>query len=178
MHMWTYIAVAVAIRLVTLAISTRNEARLRAQGAVEIGAGNSMLLAAAHTAYYLVAIAEGAMRGLTFDTLAAVGLAIYIFGAVMLFVVIASLGRFWTVKVFLAPDHQLHRGWLFRAVRHPNYYLAILPELIGLALSLHAWWTLAVGLPLYLISLFTRIRQEEAAMAERFADYRAGGTAT
>ena len=44
-------------------------------------------------------------------------------------------------------------------------------ELIGFALTLHAFWTLAVGMPLYLIPLFVRISQEEKAMRVHFPQY-------
>lgn len=60
---------------------------------------------------------------------------------------------------------------LFRFVRHPNYYLNIIPELIGFALTLHAFWTLAIGLPLYLVPLVIRIRQEEGTMRAHFPEY-------
>jgi len=60
---------------------------------------------------------------------------------------------------------------LFRWVRHPNYFVSIIPELVGFALALNAYWTLVVGLPLYCIPLFIRIRQEEAAMVEAVPGY-------
>ena len=54
-------------------------------------------------------------------------------------------------------------------MRHPNYFLNILPELVGFALVLHAYYTLIIGLPFYLIPLIIRIRQEESAMRAKFA---------
>jgi isoprenylcysteine carboxyl methyltransferase (ICMT) family protein YpbQ len=160
---------AVLFRLATLLVSIRNQRRLQARGAVEIGALNSSVLAALHTAFYLAAIAEGAIRGPALDAVSIAGIVLYLFGAVMLIVVIRELGEIWTVRVFIAPDHTLNTSWLFRVTRHPNYYLAILPELVGLALAFHAWLTLIVGLPVYLVSLIVRIRQEEAAMKAKFA---------
>ena len=163
---------AVVFRLATLFVSIRNERRLKAQGAVEIGATNSLALALAHTAYYLAAIVESTRSGgFVLDATTVAGLAIYLFGAVMLIVVIRSLGRLWTVKLLIASDHVLVTNRLFRWVRHPNYYLNILPELIGFALALHAYGTLLIGLTLYLIPLIIRIRQEEAAMRARFTTY-------
>jgi isoprenylcysteine carboxyl methyltransferase (ICMT) family protein YpbQ len=160
---------AVLFRLATLVVSIRNQRRLQARGAVEIGALNSSIMAALHTAFYLAAIAEGAIRGPALDVISLIGIVLYLFGAVMLIVVMRELGPLWTVRVFIAPDHVLNTRWLFRVVRHPNYYLAILPELVGLALAFHAGLTLAIGLPLYLVSMVVRIRQEEAAMQAKFA---------
>lgn len=172
--MFTAFAIlAVLVRFGTLFISIRNERRLKAAGAEEIGAANSTALALAHTAFYVAAIAEGLgwRSPLQLDAISLLGLVIYLFGMAMLVVVIRSLGRLWTVKLLLARDHVLVESPLFRRVRHPNYFLNILPELIGFALTLHAFWTLAIGLPIYLIPLITRIRQEEAAMRARFAAY-------
>jgi isoprenylcysteine carboxyl methyltransferase (ICMT) family protein YpbQ len=167
-----FVLLAVAFRIVTLAISIRNERRLKARGAVEAGAVNSAMLALAHIAFYVAAIGEGfSSGGHGFDAAAILGLAIYLFGAAMLIVVIRSLGRFWTVKLILAPDHELVANPLFRWVRHPNYFLNLLPELIGFALALHAFNTLWIGLPLYLVPLIIRIWQEENAMRARFPAY-------
>src|SRR5437870_13907816 len=35
-------------------------------------------------------------------------------------------------KLLIASDHTLNQSGLFRWVRHPNYFLNILPELVGL----------------------------------------------
>ena len=82
-----------------------------------------------------------------------------------------SLGPLWTVKIIINHRHPLVRTGLFRWVRHPNYFVSIIPELVGFALALNAYWTLVVGLPLYCIPLFIRIRQEEAAMVEAVPGY-------
>jgi hypothetical protein len=84
----------------------------------------------------------------------------------------AHTPRVWTVKLYLAPGHALNRHRLFRRVRHPNYFLNVLPELIGLALAFHAVATTVTVLPLYLVSLGIRIAQEEQVMRRRFPDYR------
>lgn len=166
-----FVAFALAFRLATLAISIRNERALKRAGSEEHGRGVSALLAAAHVAFYAAAIAEGFWRGAAFDALSLVGLLLYAFGAVMLLVVIGLLGRLWTVKLVIAADHRLVDHPLFRRVRHPNYYLNILPELVGLGLTLHAYGTLLVGLPVYLVPLILRIRQEERLMTTRFEGY-------
>ena len=90
---------------------------------------------------------------------------------IMLFVVIGLLGRWWTVKLIVAREHELVAHPMFRWVRHPNYYLNILPELTGLALALHAFCAMVIGLPCYVLILAIRIRLEECVMKERFAEY-------
>lgn len=49
--------------------------------------------------------------------------------------------------------------------------LNVIPELLGLALLMKAWLTLAVLLPLYLAALGVRIRQEERAMRDACPGY-------
>lgn len=169
--LWLFILAAIVFRLATLALSRRNEARLRQAGALEVGRRNSRDLTLAHIVIYLAAIVEGLLRGLPADLISASGVALYGFGAIMLILVMRGLGSIWTVKVFLASDHVLVRSWLFRRVRHPNYYLAIVPELAGLMLAMHAFVTLAAMLPIYGALLAVRIRLEEAAMRQRFAAY-------
>ncbi len=96
---------------------------------------------------------------------------LYSISVISIIFVIRLLGRLWTVRLLIAPNHSLIRHPLFRIVRHPNYYLNILPELAGFALVLHAYLTLLIGLPLYLIPLVTRMHQEEAVMRRNFTDY-------
>jgi isoprenylcysteine carboxyl methyltransferase (ICMT) family protein YpbQ len=167
-----FFAAALVFRLAMLAVSIRHEKALKREGAVEIGAGNSKLLALTHTAFYFAALAEGLYRKPQFDRISLAGSVLYGFGILALLIVVRLLGRLWTVKLLLARDHELVVHPLFRAVRHPNYYLNLLPELLGFALIFHAYMTLVVGLALYAIPLSTRIRQEEAAMSERFASYK------
>ncbi|CAN7702479.1 hypothetical protein LJR231_005812 [Phyllobacterium sp. LjRoot231] len=169
--LFIFIILAVAFRLITLAISIKNERKLKAAGAMEFGEINTRVLALSHIAFYLCAITEYGFSDYQADALTVVGLVIYLIGAFFLVVVIASLNSQWTVKLIIAPNHFLVTTPLFRFVRHPNYYLNIIPELIGFALTLHAFWTLAIGLPLYLVPLVIRIRQEEGTMRAHFPEY-------
>lgn len=164
-----FFGLGTAIRLASLAVSKRHEAALRRAGAVEHGALTTRLLALAHVLFYLACLGEGWLRGARFDGLSLAGLVVYLAAIAMLVWIVRLLGPIWTVKVMIAPGHPVNRHWLFRTVRHPNYFLNILPELVGFALIFHALWTLALGLPVYLVILANRIRQEEEAMRALFA---------
>ncbi|MDO4795012.1 MAG: isoprenylcysteine carboxyl methyltransferase family protein [Brachymonas sp.] len=152
------------IRLVSLAVSIKNEKALIAAGARQFGARNSKLLSVAHIAYYFAALAESHIRGVRFDVISAAGTALVAFALAMLFYVIHALGPIWTVKLYIHPQHTVNRSWLFRHVRHPNYFLNIIPELIGIGLLCHAWNVMLIGLPIYGAILAVRIRQEHEAM--------------
>ena len=159
---------AVVCRVASLVVSLRHEAALKRAGAIEYGALNSNLLAACHVVFYAAAIWEGWARGPVLDTVAAAGIALYLLALLFLVYVVRLLGRLWTVKLIIAADHELVTHPLFRAIRHPNYFLNIVPELIGLTLALHSYRTLAIGLPIYLVPLVVRIVQEEKVMKRRF----------
>ena len=167
-----FFVVAAVLRLGSLFVSIRNEARLRAEGAEEFGAGNSRLMASLHALFYVGAFTESWWRESQIGPWAWLGFALYGGAMLVLLHVVRELGRLWTVKVLVAKRHTLNQSWLFRAVRHPNYYLNIVPELVGLALAMGAWSTLIFLLPCYLLALFRRIRIEEEVMRERFPAYR------
>lgn len=160
------------LRAISLGVSVRNEKRLKSAGAVEYGRRNSLALAGFHGLVYLGTIVEAFVRQTRLDGVGIVGLALYVLSMLFLTLVIRELGALWTVKLILAHGHTLDRSWLFRTIRHPNYVLNIIPELVGLVLICHAWITAAAILPPYVISLAIRIRQEERVMGERFAEYR------
>jgi isoprenylcysteine carboxyl methyltransferase (ICMT) family protein YpbQ len=166
-----FITAAVAFRIVMLLVSMRNEQALRKDGAIEYGAQNSRWLALAHIGFYIAASIEALVRPPSFDLVTIIGLFLYGFATVMLLVVAQLLGRLWTVKLMIARDHALVTHPLFQWVRHPNYYLNILPELVGFALTLHAYFTLVIGLAVYAIPLGLRIVQEERTMREHFPGY-------
>jgi isoprenylcysteine carboxyl methyltransferase (ICMT) family protein YpbQ len=166
-----FFCAALAFRLATLGISIRNEKLLKRAGAIEYGRENSLLLAAIHAIYYIAAAAEGSIRHTQLDWYSIVGMSLYSLGAIALFMVISVLGRLWTIKLMIAPNHVLVNHAIFRLVRHPNYFLNIPAELFGLALACHSIVTMTVSIPLYLILLSIRIREEQRVMSERFSNY-------
>ena len=163
--------VAGVLRLGGLAVSMHNEKALKAPRAREYGRRTRRLLALAHTLFYLGAFAEGLWRGTQPTPWTMVGLLLYAMSVIAFVLVWRALNRLWTVKLLIASDHVLNQSALFRWVRHPNYFLNIIPELCGLALIMGAWIVLVIGLPCYLLVLRVRIRQEEQVMYQHFPQY-------
>jgi isoprenylcysteine carboxyl methyltransferase (ICMT) family protein YpbQ len=162
---------ALSIRLVSLYISIRNEKQLKANGAVEYGKANSLILTLSHVAFYGSALVEMLIRRPSLNYITGIGMLVFAFSMLVLFAVIHALGSVWTVKLIISPQQVVIKSFLFRIFRHPNYFLNIIPELIGIALLCQSFITLFIGLPLYLIPLTIRIRQEESIMRNTFADY-------
>jgi isoprenylcysteine carboxyl methyltransferase (ICMT) family protein YpbQ len=166
--------ILVIARLISIFISAANERKLKKMGAVEYGKRNSALLVLVHFAYYFACVTEGILNGAFFnDGISYLGLGIYAFSILMLYYVIHAIRHVWTVKLIIAPrsHHVINKSPLFKYIKHPNYFLNIIPELIGFALFFHAWITLVAGMIIYLVPLITRIRQEEAVMKEHFSEY-------
>jgi len=98
-------------------------------------------------------------------------MALFTFSMLMLLLVIRELGSLWTIKLIIAKDHPVNKSILFRFIKHPNYFLNVLPELVAIGLICQAWTVLMVGLPLYLIPLGIRIYQEERIMKAQVKGY-------
>ena len=166
----TFIA-CLLIRLISLGKSIYNEKRLKANGAVEYGKINSFVLTLSHIFFYASCLWEALHYEKEINSYSYWGVGLFIFSMIMLWWVIIHLGSIWTVKLIISSDHVLKTNLLFKYVRHPNYYLNVIPELIAIALICNAWYTLIIGLPLYAIPLVLRIREEEKRMKEKFEMY-------
>jgi isoprenylcysteine carboxyl methyltransferase (ICMT) family protein YpbQ len=165
---------AFVLRGISLAISFRNERRLRREGAVEYGRSGTVLLTGVGVVYAVSALVEGVLRRVQFEAITVWGIAIHALSMIALFYVIYQLREVWTVRVLIARDHRLVDTWLFRTVRHPNYFLNLIPEYVGLTLVFQAWITAVLLFPLLVVAIGIRIVQEERAMREAFPGYGEG----
>jgi protein-S-isoprenylcysteine O-methyltransferase len=104
------------------------------------------------------------------------GLVFFVAGLALRWWAIIVLGRFFTVDVQIAPDHQLIDSGPFRVMRHPSY-TGVLLAFAGFGLSLANWAALLVLLLPITAALIHRIIVEEAALrralGQRYLDYTA-----
>ena len=159
------------VRLLTLFISINNEKALKKAGAKEYGRFNSIILTTLHILFYFSACVEGYIKRVQYDQVTIIGIIIYVSSMLALFYVIQKLSQIWTVKLIIAEDHPLDKSFLFRYIRHPNYFLNIIPELIGWTLLLKSYVVFSIIFPVYMVSLSVRIKQEEKLMKLKFSDY-------
>ena len=106
-----------------------------------------------------------------------IGLILFIAGLIIRWIAIVHLGRFFTVNVAIAEDHQLITTGPYRYVRHPSY-TGTLMIFLGFGLCMLNIFSLAaVFLPITAAFLW-RMHVEEAALrdafGERYQDYTAG----
>lgn len=163
--LYIFFIVIALFRIRVLLISKRNEQELLESGGKEYGKIFSKLLAILHTLFYFCALFEGIYKKVQFDNIGLIGTLIIGLSFFILIRVIQILGKYWTVKLIFADKHTLNTNWLFKHVKHPNYFLNIIPELIGVTLVFHAWYTLLILLMPYGICLYLRIREENQLLA-------------
>lgn len=98
-----------------------------------------------------------------------VGVILFILGLILRWYAIIHLGRFFTVNVAIAADHQLVDTGPYRFVRHPSYTGALL-AFIGFAMAMRNWASfLVIAIPIGLGFLY-RIKVEERALVEAFGE--------
>ena len=102
-----------------------------------------------------------------------IGVALFVGGIGLRWYSILHLGRFFTVSVSIATDHQLIDTGPYRFVRHPSYTGALI-AFIGFALVMRNWMSVIVlSLPIAFAFLY-RIHVEERALIEALGErYRA-----
>lgn len=119
-------------RLAELLLSARNEKRLRAAGAYEVGRGHYPVMVVLHAAWlgglWVLAPGRAVAWGLV---------AIYVLLQLARYWTIASLKERWTTRVLVLPGAPLVASGPYRFVRHPNYVvvaleIALLPLAFGL----------------------------------------------
>lgn len=160
------VVLMVGERLVELAISRRNERRLRARGARESGAGHYPAMVALHTAWLAASVLEPWLLERPFVPALAVAAGLALAAAMaMRYWVIATLGDRWCTRVLVPPGEPPVTGGPYRWLRHPNY-LAVAVEAFALPLIHTAWLTAVVLGGANLALLATRIRAEDRALAE------------
>ncbi|PZR71129.1 MAG: protein-S-isoprenylcysteine methyltransferase [Chthoniobacterales bacterium] len=93
------------------------------------------------------------------------GVIVFVFGLLFRIYAIVRLGRFFTVNVAIAPDHQLVDAGPYRLIRHPSY-TGSLVAFFGLALTLGNWLSLLVMmLPIFAVFVY-RMNVEERALID------------
>jgi methyltransferase len=158
---WFVVLIA-AQRLLELAISRRNTARLLRQGGVEVGASHYPLLVLLHVAWLLALwLATSVDSVVSLPWLAA-----YLMLEVARIWIMTTLGRYWTTRVVHLPGVPLVRQGPYRYCRHPNYVI-VAGEIAVAPMVLGEWQIAVVFSILNAAMLAWRIRIEDSALATR-----------
>jgi len=159
---YAILAAVVAQRLVELAWARRNTKRLKARGAVEVGARHYPLIVLLHVTW-LSAIALFLPRP---AVIYAVPLALFLLLQLVRIWILVTLGPYFTTRIITLPGAALVRTGPYRFVRHPNY-VVVAGEILSLPLVFGEPLVALVFTLLNAAMLYWRIRVEEAALASR-----------
>ncbi|MEO7166670.1 MAG: isoprenylcysteine carboxylmethyltransferase family protein [Spartobacteria bacterium] len=97
------------------------------------------------------------------------GLILFILGLIIRWIAIVHLGRFFTVNVAIAADHELIKTGPYRHVRHPSYTGTLL-IFLGFGLCTLNYFSLAVIFLPITAAFLWRMHVEEEALKEAFGD--------
>jgi methyltransferase len=145
-------------RLAELVHSHRNETRLRAQGAIEHGAGHYPAMVAIHASWlaalwwFAAVLRPNLWLLLVFLILQ--GLRVW---------VLATLGPRWTTRILVLPSAPLVARGPYRFLPHPNYAV-VTAEILVLPLAYGLLWLALLFSCLNAAILWVRIRAEDQAL--------------
>lgn len=97
------------------------------------------------------------------------GEAFILTGIIFRFIIIRSLGKYFTVDVTIKEDHKIKKEGFYQYVRHPSYSFSLLTSL-GLGLYLNNWLSLILAILPPFLAFTYRIRVEELALIEQFGE--------
>jgi methyltransferase len=160
------VALVAAQRLAELAHSGRNEARLRARGAIEHAPRQVSMLAMLHGAWLVSMVAEVWLLDRLLQLRDAIpALLLFLIGQLLRLTAIRTLGDRWTVGVWTLPGVPRLRSGLYARLPHPNY-LGVALEIAALPL-VHGAVVTAVGFSLLnAAALRLRLEVESRALRE------------
>jgi methyltransferase len=143
--------------------SRRNEAILRARGAIEPSGDVYPWMQVAYPGCFVAIVAESALRDQPAGAGALTGAVIFALAKALKYSAIAALGDRWTFRVLVLPDAPLVTGGPYRWLRHPNY-VGVAGELAGAALMAGSAITGAIAFVTFGGMMLARIRVEERAL--------------
>ncbi|HYL48395.1 MAG TPA: isoprenylcysteine carboxylmethyltransferase family protein [Stellaceae bacterium] len=158
------VGLVAAARVSELVYSAHNARALKERGAIELGGGHYSLIVALHAAWLAALIVFVPWSApINWFWLGA-----YIALQVLRLWTIASLGPFWTARIYSLPGTKLVRRGPYRFVAHPNY-LIVAGEIAVLPLVFGAWRIALAFSVINAVLLAWRIRIEERGLEPRRA---------
>jgi methyltransferase len=154
------LAVVLTVMAAEARLSQQNERALRRRGALEPSDDVYRMMRWAYPTAFVVMAVEGAMFGMQPGPATIAGTLLFGASKALKFWAIASLRDRWTFRVLVIPGAPLVRHGPYAMLRHPNY-LAVVGELVSMALFVGARATGPVTVLLFGLLLRRRIRTEE-----------------
>lgn len=158
--------VALLFMLAELRVSRFHERALRARGAVAPPDPAYPFMRWSYPGVFVAMAIEGVLAGGAPSAVRVAGILIFVAAKGLKVWAIRSLGERWTFRVFVLPSAPLVTRGPYRFIRHPNY-VAVIGELLGMALVVGAPVTGGLSLVWFAYLLRRRIESEEHALRLR-----------
>jgi methyltransferase len=168
-------AVVVGLMLAETRLSVKHERALRARGAIEPRGDVYFAMLMLYPLAFALMYFEGVARAQVFSEVKAssagpawwlAGILLMVASKTLKYWAIASLGDRWTFRVLVLPGAPLVRTGPYRYVDHPNY-IAVVGELVGMALIMSAWITGPIMILAFGVALLMRLRVETRALRDQ-----------
>ncbi|QUG42437.1 isoprenylcysteine carboxyl methyltransferase [Psychrobacillus sp. INOP01] len=159
------ISLVIIQRLIEVAIAKRNEKRMLAQGAYEVGASHYPYMVTMHVCFFISLIVEVIVFNRSISALFPLFLLLFIFVQLLRVWCLTSLGSFWNTKIIILPNANVVKSGPYIYLRHPNYVVVCL-EILLLPFMFQAYFTAVAFTLLNLVMLSVRIPMEEKALRD------------
>jgi methyltransferase len=146
-------------RLGELVLARRNTEKLKARGAIEVGASHYPLVVAVHTAWLIALWVFGRDQDVNL-----VALAVFVLLQALRVWILATLGSRWTTRIIVLRGEPLITSGPYHYFSHPNYAVVV-GEIALLPLALHLPGIAIVFSLLNAAVLVIRIRAETRALS-------------
>ena len=143
--------------------SRRNEALLRARGAVEPPGDVHAWMQIVYPGCFVAIVVEAALRRQPAGAGAIAGAVIFLLAKALKYWAIAALGDRWSFRVLVLPGEPLVTKGPYQWLRHPNY-VGVAGELIGAAVMAGSPVTGVIAFVAFGGMMLARIRVEERAL--------------
>ena len=171
---WFFLALFILLasqRIYELRLSRQHEEWIRSQGGIEVGAGHFRVMQILHILWFISMLAEVFLLGRsTHLYLAIPAFLVFLVGQFLRYAAILTLGKRWTVRIFILPGKAPIESGIYRWIRHPNY-LGVILEIAAFPMIGNAFLTALIFSIANAVLLAYRIRMEEHAL-ETYNHYR------
>jgi methyltransferase len=144
-------------------IARRHEQQLRQRGAVEPPGDVYAMMRWAYPGAFVAMAVEGALFGQPGAPIVLAGACVLGAAKALKWWAMASLGTRWTFRVLIVPGAPLVGTGPYAVLRHPNY-VAVVGELLSMALLVGAVISGPISVLLFGLLLRQRIRLEDRAL--------------
>lgn len=175
MIFYIILSIVIVQRLLELVIAKRNEKKMRAHGAYEVGASHYPFMILLHVSFFVSLLTEVHYFNLTPAPLFLLLLLLFLCVQGLRIWCLTSLGSFWNTKIIILPGANVITKGPYIYFRHPNYLvvsieIALLPLMFGAYFTAICFTLLNAGM------LSIRIPIEERALKEatNYAQYATG----